>query len=149
LELEISVRLNKLGAALVVVFSMVVAAPKSASAATIVLTEVDGNVYQNSVQNPCIFSNPPCYIDGFSVKLPNQGTVTGYDATATYLGSDLLDLMNGSTLMLGLDIDTNIRKSRRCRCSQCQSMELSLTPLRVRRTMCPRPMRVPVGPITH
>ena len=78
--------LKNLSAAFVVVLLMVVAAPRSVSAATITLDAVSGKVHQNSVQNRWIFSNQPCKVAGFSTELP-QGSVTAYDETATYLGS--------------------------------------------------------------
>lgn len=103
-KLENIVGLKKLVAAFVVVFSMLVAMPISAYASTIVLTPVIGNQYQSGVQNPCIFSNPPCTVAGFSVQLPN-GNVSGYDSTATYAGSVLLPIIGSDPLMLGLDVN--------------------------------------------
>ena len=99
--------LNKLGAAFVLVLSMLVVAPQTASAATITLTAVDGNLYQQTVQNPCIFTNPSCQQPaGFnSTPVPNGGNEDNWDLTVTYDGSDLLDLLNGGSLVLGLDIN--------------------------------------------
>ena len=99
--------LNKLGAAFVVVLSMLVVAPNTASAATITLTAVAGNLYQQTVQNPCIFTNPSCQQPaGFnSTPVPNGGNEDNWNLTVTYTGSDLLALLNGAPLMLGLDIN--------------------------------------------
>ena len=99
--------LNKLGAAFVVVLSMFVVAPKTASAAIITLTDVEGNLYQQTVQNPCIFTNPSCQQPaGFtSTPVPNGGSEDNWDLTVTYTGSELLALLNGGSLVLGLDIN--------------------------------------------
>jgi len=103
------VSLKKLGAAFVVVLSMLVVAPKTASAATITLTAVVGNLYQQTVQNPCIFSNPSCAQPaGFvATPVPNGGGVEDWNITASYTGSQLLDLLDGGSLFLGLDINEN------------------------------------------
>ena len=105
--MESRVSLKKLGAGLVVVLSMLVAAPKTASAATITLTAVDGNLYQQTVQNPCIFTNPSCQQPaGFtSTAVPNGGNEDNWNLTVSYDGSELLDLLNGGSLVLGLDIN--------------------------------------------
>jgi hypothetical protein len=99
--------LNKLGAAFVVILSMLVVAPNTASAATITLTAVPGNLYQQSVQNPCIFTNPSCQQPaGFnSTPVPNGGNEDNWNLTVSYTGSDLLALLNGAPLTLGLDIN--------------------------------------------
>jgi hypothetical protein len=105
--MESRVSLNKLGAGFVVVLSMLVVAPKTASAATITLEAVDGNLYQQTVQNPCIFSNESCkQPDGFTAtEVPNGGGVEGWDLEVTYSGAELLDLLDGGELLLGLDIN--------------------------------------------
>lgn len=105
--MESLLSLNKLGAAFVVVLSMLVVAPKTAAAATITLEAVDGNLYQQTVQNPCIFTNPSCQQpDGFtSTPVPNGGGVEDWDIEVTYDGSDLLALLDGGSLLLGLDIN--------------------------------------------
>ena len=105
--MESRVSLKKLGAAFVVVLSMLVVAPKTASAATITLDVVLGNQYQQTVQNPCIFTNPSCQQPaGFvSTPVPNGGNEENWDLTVTYDGDVLLDLLNGGSLMLGLDIN--------------------------------------------
>ena len=105
--MESLLSLNKLGAAFVVVLSMLVVAPKTASAATITLDVVLGNLYQQTVQNPCIFTNPSCQQpDGFtSTPVPNGGGVEDWDIEVTYDGSDLLALLDGGSLLLGLDIN--------------------------------------------
>ena len=97
---------KKLGAALVVILLMVVAASRSASAATITLTAVP-DLYQQSVQNPCIFSNPSCQQPaGFpSTALPLGGGVSGYDAFVTYSLSQLTPYLNDGTVQIGLDIN--------------------------------------------
>ena len=105
--MESRVSLKKLGAGLVVVLSMLVVAPKTASAATITLEAVDGNLYQQTVQNPCIFTNPSCQQPaGFTAtEVPQGGGVDNWDLTVTYDGSELLDLLDGAELQLGLDIN--------------------------------------------
>lgn len=108
-ELERSVSLKKLGAAFVVVLSMIIVAPMSASAATITLTGVTEHLYQNSVQNPCIFSNPACNQQpaGFqSTDVPQQGNVTNWDLDSpSYTGSELLEFLDGGSLWLGFDVN--------------------------------------------
>ena len=71
-------RLKHLGAGFLVVLLSVVALPSAASAATISLTAVSGNLYQQTVQNPCIFTNPSCQQPaGFnSTALPVGGGVS-------------------------------------------------------------------------
>jgi hypothetical protein len=79
-----------------------------ASANVISLDAVDGNLYQQSVQNPCVFSNPSCQQGSFAgTALPLGGNVTSYDAySPTYSGATLLGLMGeGNSLQLGLDIN--------------------------------------------
>jgi len=51
-ELEQRVSLKKLGAAVVVVLSMMVVAPMTASAAIITLAAQNDKIYQNGLQNP-------------------------------------------------------------------------------------------------
>ena len=99
--------LKKLGAVCVVFLSLIVVSPMAASAATITLTAVDGNLYQQTVQNPCIFTNPSCQQPaGFnSTPVPNQGNVDSWDLEVSYTGSDLLALLNGGSLVLGLDVN--------------------------------------------
>ncbi len=100
-------RLKHLGAGFLVVLLSVVALPSAASAATISLTAVSGNLYQQTVQNPCIFTNPSCQQPaGFnSTALPVGGAVNGYDAFVSYTAGQLNTLLAGGSLQLGLDIN--------------------------------------------
>ncbi len=52
-----------------------------ASAATLTLTPVNGNVYQHTIQNPCIFRNNSCNNPGnfSSTQVPNGDGLTSYD----------------------------------------------------------------------
>jgi len=80
----------------------------AAYANTITLAAVDGNVYQQTVQSPCIFSNSSCQQPaGFtSTALDNGGAVSGYDASVSYLGSVITSKIGaGNALLLGLDIN--------------------------------------------
>jgi len=84
-----------------------VAFSTTAQANTITLTVVNGNLYQQSVQSPCVFSNPACQNGAFpTTNLPTGGNITSYDALSpVYTGSQLLAIMNGASLLLGLDIN--------------------------------------------
>jgi hypothetical protein len=79
----------------------------AAYANTISLGAVNGNVYQQTVQSPCIFVNPSCQQGSFTgTDLPTGGAVTGYNAFASYSGSTLLSIIGtGNSLQLGLDIN--------------------------------------------
>jgi len=81
----------------------------AAFAATIInLAPVNGDLYQQTVQSPCIFSNPSCQQPaGFtSAALPTGGAVTGYDSTVSYTGSQIFSIIGlGNSLLLGLDIN--------------------------------------------
>jgi len=68
---------------------------------------VSVNLYQQTVQSPCIFTNPSCQQGTFTgTPLPTGGAVTGYNSTVTYLGSQILSVIgDGNTLLLGLDIN--------------------------------------------
>jgi len=80
----------------------------AAYANTITLAAVDGNLYQQTVQSPCIFSNSSCQQPaGFtSTALDNGGAVSGYDASVSYLGSQITSIIGaGNSLLLGLDIN--------------------------------------------
>jgi hypothetical protein len=68
---------------------------------------VDGNLYQQTVQSPCIFSNPSCQQGSFvATPLPTGGAVTGYNALATYTGSTIMSVIgSGNSLLIGLDIN--------------------------------------------
>ena len=97
---------KNLGAALGLILLMVVAAPQRASAATITLTAVDGNLYQQTVQNPCIFTNASCQQgDWVGTALPVGGAVDGYDEVASYTNSELQAKLGTDVLMLGIDIN--------------------------------------------
>jgi hypothetical protein len=80
----------------------------SAHANTLSVAAVNGNLYQQTVQSPCIFTNPSCQQPaGFpSTPVPNGGNETSYDLLSpVYTGSQLLALTGGSTLNIGLDIN--------------------------------------------
>jgi hypothetical protein len=80
----------------------------SASANAISLTSVNGNLYQQTVQSPCIFSNPSCTNGSFaSTALPTGGNLNGYDAfSPIYSGQTLLNIIGaGNSLLIGLDIN--------------------------------------------
>lgn len=79
-----------------------------ASANVITLSPVVGNLYQQTVQSPCIFSNPSCQNGSFlATALPVGGAVTGYDEfSPVYSGATLLGIIGtGNSLLLGLDIN--------------------------------------------
>ncbi|MBI2687173.1 MAG: PEP-CTERM sorting domain-containing protein [Acidobacteria bacterium] len=76
----------------------------------ITLTQVDGNLYQQTVQSPCIFSNPSCTAPpaGWSdTALPTGGALTGYDSLSPiYTGAQIFALIGaGNPLRIGLDIN--------------------------------------------
>ena len=97
---------KNLGAALGLILLVVVAAPQTASAATITLTAVDGNLYQQTVQNPCIFTNASCQQgDWVGQALPVGGAVDGYDEFVSYTNSELQAQLGTDALLLGLDIN--------------------------------------------
>ena len=80
----------------------------AASALPISVTPVLGNLYQQTVQSPCIFTNPSCQQPaGFnSTALDTGGSVTGYNASVTYTGLQIRNIIGaGNTLLLGLDIN--------------------------------------------
>ena len=80
----------------------------AANANTITLTADNSNSYQQSIQSPCIFSNPSCTNGGFAATaLPTGGAVTGYDKLSPiYSGVTLNSIIGaGNSLMLGLDIN--------------------------------------------
>jgi hypothetical protein len=81
----------------------------AAYANTISLGAVNGNVYQQTVQSPCVFSNSSCKQPaGFpSTDLDNGGAVTGYDAfSPVYSGSTIQGIIGaGNSILLGLDIN--------------------------------------------
>jgi hypothetical protein len=80
----------------------------AASANVIDLSIVDGNVYQQTVQSPCVFSNSSCQNGGFlATPLTNGGAVDGYNALSpVYSGATLIGIIGaGNSLLLGLDIN--------------------------------------------
>jgi hypothetical protein len=93
-----------------VVFAMiaVLAMSVAAHANTLVLTEVVGNLYQQTVQSPCIFSNPSCSQPAGwqDTALPTGGAITSYNALSpVYQGSTLLAVLAGGSMILGIDIN--------------------------------------------
>jgi PEP-CTERM motif len=110
-ELERSVSLKKLGAAFLVVLSMIVVAPLTASAATITLAAQSQKIYQNGLQNPCIFTNESCDNKnpvGFASTPVPQGNVPGNSwdlLSPIYQASDLLAFLNGGALFVGFDVN--------------------------------------------
>src|SRR5262249_21650370 len=87
--------------------ALVLAISVAAHANTLSLSAVNGNLYQQSVQSPCVFSNPSCQNGGFpTTDLPTGGNVNSYDAfSPIYTGSTLLAVMAGGPLQLGIDIN--------------------------------------------
>ena len=81
----------------------------AAIANTIDVDVVNGNLYQQTEQNPCVFSNPSCSnpVGWLTTDLPTGGNETGYDASSpVYSGATLLAIIgSGNSLMLGLDIN--------------------------------------------
>ncbi len=80
----------------------------TANANPIDLSAVAGNLYQQTVQSPCIFSNPSCQNGSFlSTALDTGGSVSGYDAfSPVYSGATILGIIGaGNSLLLGLDIN--------------------------------------------
>jgi len=80
----------------------------AANANTLVLSAVNGNLYQQTVQSPCIFSNSSCQQGGFlATALDNGGAVTSYDALSpVYSGATLNSIIaGGGALLLGIDIN--------------------------------------------
>jgi hypothetical protein len=88
-------------------FGAVLAMSIGAQANTITLSQVIGNIFQQQVQSPCIFSNPACQNGSFpTTDLPPGGNITSYDAfSPVYTGSQLLAIMAGGPLRLGIDIN--------------------------------------------
>lgn len=80
----------------------------AAFGSTIVLSPVNGNLYQQTVQSPCVFVNPSCQQGSFTgTDLPTGGAVTGYDSfSPVYSGSTILSIIGaGNPLLLGIDIN--------------------------------------------
>ena len=80
----------------------------AASADVISLDAVPGNLYQQTVQSPCVFSNPSCQNGDFlATALVPGGAVDGYDALSPlYSGATLMAIIGaGNSLLLGLDIN--------------------------------------------
>jgi hypothetical protein len=80
----------------------------AAYANPISLTAVDGNLYQQTAQSPCVFSNASCTNGGFlATALPTGGAVTGYDSfSPVYSGSTIFSIIGvGNSITLGLDIN--------------------------------------------
>ena len=80
----------------------------AAYANTISVTAVNGNLYQQTVQSPCVFSNPSCTNGSFNVApLPTGGGVSGYDSfSPVYTGSTIFGIIGaGNSIELGLDIN--------------------------------------------
>jgi len=74
---------------------------------TLTLSAVNGNLFQQTAQRPCIFSNQSCVNGGFpSTDVPNGGNVTTYDLLSpTYTGSSLIALLGGGGIAVGIDIN--------------------------------------------
>jgi hypothetical protein len=71
------------------------------------LSQVNGNLFQQTTQRPCIFSNPSCVNGGFpTTDLPPGGNITTYDALSPiYPAVLLLGIMGNLPLTIGLDIN--------------------------------------------
>ena len=92
----------------IIITAAVLVFSAAAYANTISLTQVNGNLYQQTVQSPCVFSNPSCTNGGFAATaLPSGGAVTGYDAfSPVYSGSTIFSIIGaGNSILLGLDIN--------------------------------------------
>ena len=80
----------------------------AANANTLTLTAVNGNLYQQTVQSPCIFSNPSCQNGTFNTTdLPTGGNVSGYNSLSpVYSGATILGIIGtGNSITLGIDIN--------------------------------------------
>ncbi len=91
-----------------VVAAAVLAFGGTASANVISFTPVNSNLYQQTVQSPCVFSNPSCQNGSFlATALPTGGSVAGYDALSPiYNAATLFGIIGaGNSLLLGLDIN--------------------------------------------
>lgn len=115
-----SVRLKQVGAALFVILLVVVAAPMTASAATLTLTLDPNKTYQQTAQNPCVFTNNACANQAitplatspvspagsdYAQLLAWGGNVDGFDQYISFDASQLLALDSDGQLMLGFDIN--------------------------------------------
>jgi len=88
--------------------AVLVVSSAAAYANTITVAAVNGNLYQQTVQSPCVFSNPSCTNGGFAATaLPTGGAVTGYDSfSPIYSGSTIFSIIGaGNSITLGLDIN--------------------------------------------
>ena len=88
--------------------AVLVVSSAAAYANTITVAAVNGNLYQQTVQSPCVFSNPSCTNGGFAATpLPTGGSVSGYDAfSPVYTGSTIFSIIGaGNSILLGLDIN--------------------------------------------
>jgi PEP-CTERM motif-containing protein len=85
----------------------ILAMTMAAQANTLTLEQVVGNLFQQTVQSPCIFSNPSCQNGSFpTTNLDTGGAVTGYNVfSQVYTGSTLLSILNGGAMILGIDIN--------------------------------------------
>jgi hypothetical protein len=92
-----------------IVFAMLMLALSAgvARANTITLNAVNGDLYQQQVSSPCVFSNPSCQNGAFpTTNLPTGGAVTSYDALSpVYTGAQLLALLGANALNIGIDIN--------------------------------------------
>ncbi len=92
-----------------IVFALLMLAMSAgvARANTITLTAVNGDLYQQQITSPCVFSNPSCVNGAFpTTDLPTGGAVTSYDALSpVYSGAQLLALLGGNALNIGIDIN--------------------------------------------
>ena len=92
----------------IIITAAVLVFSAAAYANTISLAAVNGNVYQQTVQSPCVFVNPSCQQGTFSgTDLPTGGGVNGYDAfSPVYSGSTIFGIIGaGNSILLGLDIN--------------------------------------------
>jgi hypothetical protein len=88
--------------------AVLVVSSAAAYANTITVAAVNGNLYQQTAQSPCVFSNPSCTNGGFAATaLPTGGAVTGYDSfSPIYSGSTIFSIIGaGNSITLGLDIN--------------------------------------------
>lgn len=91
----------------------------TASAALLSWQYVNGKIYQNTEQSPCIFQVPNCQGSLPAQDVPHSGNVEAFDTFALpgivdYTGSQLNSIIaaGGGALLIGLDLnDTSVPQS--------------------------------------
>ena len=73
---------------------------------TLTLSAVTGNVYQQGVQSPCIFSNPSCGNPVGFTATPLNLVSGGYDALSpVYTAAQISGVIGGAALRVAVDIN--------------------------------------------